>query len=108
MFRVLLFTVKTILEGYFNFKLILWVVYGMHNIFWDYKFQWPQVVWTYTSVMQSVYSVFPTCLENNSNIKQFEEIRKLTTVQGEDYATGCLLHYEYIKNYYRLNSGWFK
>ena len=55
--------------------------------------------------MQSVYSVFPTCLENNSNIKQFEEIRKLTTVQGEDYATGCLLHYEYIKNYYRLKSG---
>ena len=40
--------------------------------------------------------------------KKFEEIRKLTTVQGEDYATGCLLQYEYIKNHYRLNSSWFK
>ena len=26
-----------------------------------------------------------------------EEIRKLTTVQGEDYTTGCLLDYDYIK-----------
>ena len=36
------------------------------------------------------------------NINQYEEIRKLTTGQGEDYPTGCLLHYEYIKNHYRL------
>ena len=27
----------------------------------------------------------------DSNIKQYEEIRKLTTRQGEDYTTGCLL-----------------
>ena len=26
-----------------------------------------------------------------------EEIRKLTTVQGEDYTTGCWLDYDYIK-----------
>ena len=32
----------------------------------------------------------------NSDIKQYEEIRKLTTGQGEDYTTGCLLDYEYI------------
>ena len=31
-----------------------------------------------------------------------EEIRKLTTEQGEDYTTVCLLDYEYIKNNYRL------
>ena len=37
-----------------------------------------------------------------SFIKQYEEIRKLTTVQGEDYTTGCVLQYEYIKNHYRL------
>ena len=35
-------------------------------------------------------------------IKQYEEIRKLTTGQGEDYTTRCLLDYEYIKNHYRL------
>ena len=28
--------------------------------------------------------------------------RKLTIAQGEDYTTGCLLDYEYIKNHYRL------
>ena len=31
-----------------------------------------------------------------------EEIRKLTTGQGEDQITGCLLEYDYIKNHYRL------
>ena len=27
----------------------------------------------------------------HSNIKQYEEIRKSTTRQGEDYTTGCLI-----------------
>ena len=27
---------------------------------------------------------------------------KLTTRQGEDYTTGRLLDYDYVKNYYRL------
>ena len=35
-------------------------------------------------------------------IKQYKEIKKLTTSQGEDYTTGCLLDYGYIKNHYRL------
>ena len=38
----------------------------------------------------------------DSNIKRYEEIRKLTTGQGEDYTTGCLLDYEYVKKHYRL------
>ena len=38
----------------------------------------------------------------DSNIKQCEEIRKLTKGQDEDYTTVCLLDYNYIKNYYRL------
>ena len=37
-----------------------------------------------------------------SDIKRYEEIRKLTTKPGEDYTTGCLLDYEYVKNHYRL------
>ena len=28
------------------------------------------------------------------DIKRYEEIRKLTTRQGEDYTRGCLLDYE--------------
>ena len=35
-------------------------------------------------------------------IKRFQEIRKLTTEQGESYTNGCLLDYDYIKNHYRL------
>ena len=38
----------------------------------------------------------------DSDVKRFEEIRKLTMGQGEDYTTGCLLDYECIKNRYRL------
>ena len=38
----------------------------------------------------------------NSDIKRYEEIKKLLTEQGEDYPTGCLLRYEHIKNHYRL------
>ena len=38
----------------------------------------------------------------DSDIKRYEEIRKLTTGQGVDYPTGCSLDYDYIKNHYRL------
>ena len=38
----------------------------------------------------------------DADIKRYKEIRKLTTGQGENYPTGCLLDYEYIKNHYRL------
>lgn len=37
----------------------------------------------------------------DSDIKRYEKT-KLTTGQSEDYTTGCLLNYEYIKNHYRL------
>ena len=35
----------------------------------------------------------------DSDIKWYEEIRKLTTRKGEDYTTACLLDYEYMKNH---------
>ena len=38
----------------------------------------------------------------DSDITQFEEIRKSITGEGEDYTTGCLLDYKYIKNHYQL------
>ena len=38
----------------------------------------------------------------DSDIKWYEESKKLTKEQGEDYITGCLLNYDYIKNHYRL------
>ena len=38
----------------------------------------------------------------DSDIKRYEEIRKLTTAQGEDHTAGCLLDYDYIKDHYIL------
>ena len=37
-------------------------------------------------------------------IKRYAQIKKSTTQQVEDYATGCLLDYDYIKNNFRLIS----
>ena len=39
---------------------------------------------------------------NQLIIKQYEEIRKLTTGQGDVYTTRYWLDYDYIKNQYRL------
>ena len=32
----------------------------------------------------------------------YENIRKITTRQGDDYTTGCLLDYTYFKKYYKM------
>ena len=38
----------------------------------------------------------------NDLIKQYDEVRNVSTGQGDDYTTGCLLNYAYFKNNYRL------
>ena len=38
----------------------------------------------------------------NNMIKTSENIRKVTTGQGDDYKTGCLLDYTYFKKYYKM------
>ena len=38
----------------------------------------------------------------NSMTKTYENTRKSTTGQGDDYATGCLLDYSYFKNHYKM------
>ena len=35
-------------------------------------------------------------------IKQYDEIRKIATGQGDDYTTGCLLDYQHFKDHYNL------
>ena len=32
----------------------------------------------------------------------YKNIRKSTTGQGDDYRTGCLLDYAYLKNYFKM------
>ena len=35
-------------------------------------------------------------------IKQYDEVRKVSTGHGDDYSTGSLLDYAYFKDNYRL------
>ena len=37
-----------------------------------------------------------------NNLITYDSIRKITTGQGNDYTTGCLLDYGYFKNYYKM------
>ena len=37
-----------------------------------------------------------------SNLIKYDNIQKITTGQGDDYATGCLLNYNYFKNSYKI------
>ena len=38
----------------------------------------------------------------NNNKVTYENIRKIATGQGDDYTAGCLLDYQYIKDYYKM------
>ena len=38
----------------------------------------------------------------NDLIKQYDEVRKISTGQGDYYTTGCLLDFVYFKNNYKL------
>ena len=38
----------------------------------------------------------------NNNIKTYENIRKIATRKGDDYATGCLLDYSHFKDHYKM------
>ena len=36
------------------------------------------------------------------NLKTYDNVRKIATGQGDDYTTGCLSDYPYLKKYYKL------
>ena len=38
----------------------------------------------------------------NDSIRQYGEVRKISTGQGDDYTTDCLLDFVYFENIYRL------
>ena len=52
------------------------------------------------NVMIDVKKFFDQPISNM--IKTYENIRKITIGQGDDYATGCLLDYTYFKKYYKM------
>ena len=37
-----------------------------------------------------------------SNLKTYQNIRNITTSQGHDYTTGCLLDYSYFNDSYEM------
>ena len=37
-----------------------------------------------------------------NNLITYDNIGKIATDQGDDYATGCLLEYKYFKKYYQM------
>ena len=45
-------------------------------------------------------NVFDQPVKNNK--VTYENIWKIATGQGDDYITGCLLDYNYFKNYYKM------
>ena len=55
------------------------------------------------NVMVDGKSFFDQSVKNNK--VTYENIRKTTTGQGDDYTTGCLLDYIYFKNYYIMILG---
>ena len=44
-------------------------------------------------------NVFDQPIKNNKIT--YNNIRNIATGQGDDYTTGCLLNYQYIKDYYQ-------
>ena len=52
------------------------------------------------NVMINGENFFDQLVKNNK--VTYENIRKITTGQGDDYATGCLLDYTYFKDNYKM------
>ena len=38
----------------------------------------------------------------NSDLKTYENIRRISSGQGDDYTTGCLLEYSYFRDHYKV------
>ena len=36
------------------------------------------------------------------NLRTYENTRKIATRQGDDYATSCLLNYNYLNEYFKI------
>ena len=51
---------------------------------------------------RSFYDQLINIQETNDLIKQYDELKKVSTGQDDDYTTGCLLDFAYFKKNYRL------
>ena len=39
----------------------------------------------------------------SDSIKQYDEVKKISTAQGDDYTTGCLLDFAYFEKKLQIN-----
>ena len=60
----------------------------------------PTVEVKYYNVMIDEKNIFDQQIKND--LITYENIRKIAAGQGDDYTTGCLLDYNYFKNYYKM------
>ena len=60
----------------------------------------PKVEIKYYNVMIDGNNFFDQHI--NSDLKTYENIRRIATGQGDDYTTGCLLDYSYFKENYKM------
>ena len=61
------------------------------------KYILPRVNMTNYNVLIDEISFFDQPI--NDLVKQYDEIRKTETGQGDDYTPGCLLDYRYLKDH---------
>ena len=66
----------------------------------DRRYYLPHVDIKDYNVMIDGKSLFDQLVKNNK--VTYANIRKIATVQRDDYTTGCLLDYIYFKNYYKM------
>ena len=81
---------------------MFWVIQNQYNNSKRYKVLWyhlPKGTINNYNVIINGKNFYDQAID--FDIKRYEEIRNLTTAQGEDYTTGCLIKYEYIKDHCR-------
>ena len=64
------------------------------------RYYLPTVEIKYYNVLTNGENFFDQPIKNDKIT--YENIRKIATGQGDDYTTGCLLNYQYIKNCYKM------
>ena len=75
------------------------------NMFFYYHLK----VRMFEKVTSNIFDIFVMIDERNvfnqsvkNNLRTNDSIRTIATGQGDDYTTGCLLDYQYFKEYYKL------
>ena len=56
----------------------------------------------FSSSSNNIFKNLCKNLCSSYNFINYDNIRKIATGKGDDYTTGCLLHYNYFKNYYKI------